>query len=69
MKERRDLSGIYYRVRRDDKWVNLCFEDLEPNEQKDILNKQDHEFARNMVLVLANTINKIGEELNVKGVR
>lgn len=35
-KEIRDLDGIFYRVRRGDKYVNRCFSDLTDNEKAEM---------------------------------
>ena len=34
----RNLDGVYFRVKRDDKWQNICFTDL-TNEETDTILK------------------------------
>ena len=67
MKTQRNLSGIYFRQQNIDtsKWENVCFEDLEEEKQLDILNKNEVEFVKKLAVLLADTINRIGEELDI----
>ncbi len=39
MKKILDLDGIYYRVKRGDKWVSRCFSDLTAKEQHEMADK------------------------------
>ena len=43
---KRDLDGIYYRVKRGEKWVNLCFTDLTMKEQMEIVGGYNGEQLR-----------------------
>jgi hypothetical protein len=67
MKIIRNLSGIYFRLKNEvtKKWDNICFEDLSEIYQDDILKNKDIEYLKSLVKLLANTINKIGDEFDV----
>lgn len=38
--EKRNLDGAFFRVKRDDKWQNICFSDLTDEEMDAVLNGQ-----------------------------
>jgi hypothetical protein len=65
MKEQRNLSGMYFRVERNGKWENVCFEDLEHDEMYAIMNSKDKEYVMALAEELAKTLNSIGEELDI----
>ena len=68
MKTKRNLSGIYIRSHNEleDKYENRCFEDLEEIYQKDWLNGLSHDGLIRTCLILANTLNKIGDKFNIE---
>lgn len=39
----RDLDGIYFRVKRGEKWQNICFSDLTDEEMDTVLEGRDTE--------------------------
>lgn len=62
----RQLSGLYFRHQNElGVWENVCFEDLPESEQEKILGSKEPEFIRSMVLALAKTIRRIGDELDI----
>ena len=67
MKTQRNLSGIYVRFKNPetDKWENRCFEDLPPEEQSSLLAGKEKEWILSLATALADTINKIGDELDL----
>jgi len=74
MKTKRNLSGIYFRHQicdasgvpiKDGKWDNVCFEDLPLEKQQELIGKMDDRYKTSMIITLANTINKIGDELDI----
>lgn len=58
---KRDLDGIYYRVKRGEKWVNRCFTDLTVKEQMEIVGGYNDEQLRILVYHLASAIRTIGD--------
>lgn len=64
----RDLDGIYFRVKRDGKWQNICFSDLTDEEMDAVMEGRDTEWLKSVCKILGRTIKRIGDELeNVGG--
>lgn len=63
----RNLDGCYFRVRRGEKYEDLCFTDLTRDEQETVLKDRSPEFIIGLTLNLAETIRKIGDEFNLRG--
>ena len=61
----RNLDGIYFRVKREDKWQNICFSDLSDTEMEDVLKNRTEEWLKNMCKVLGRTIKYIGDQLDI----
>jgi len=51
--KKRELCGIYFRVKRDGKYENICFTDMTEEEQKRAIYDFSPESLRNMCMVLA----------------
>jgi len=62
MKEKRNLSGIYFRYNNE----NIVFEELSEEEQDKILDTKDVDFIKRLTKMLATTIREIGEEFDIK---
>lgn len=67
MKNKRDLDGVYFRVKRGDKWENVCFSDLETEEQDMVMQGRPETWFKSMCKILADTIYTIGEQLDIVG--
>ena len=65
MEKLRNLSGIYFRAKIDDKWENVCFEELSEEQQDEIIKTKSPEFVVNLAKALARTVIDIGNELNL----
>ena len=63
----RNLDGCYFRVRRGEKYEDLCFTDLTRDEQETVLKDRSPEFIIGLTLHLAETIREIGDEFNLRG--
>lgn len=63
----RNLDGVYFRMKRGDKYMNVCFSDMTEDEQDEVLKGRNEEYLRNFVKILAKTIRKIGDELDIVG--
>lgn len=61
----RNLDGIYFRVKREEKWQNVCFSDLSDTEMEDVLKDRTEEWLKNMCKILGRTIKYIGDELDI----
>ena len=64
-KELRNLSGIYFREKINDKWENVCFEDLSEKSQDRILAEKPPEFIKNLAKLLGQSLRKIGDQFDI----
>ena len=65
----RNLDGVYFRVKRYDKWQNICFTDLTNEETITILKDKDDSWLSSMLGVLLEVYDNVvsvvsDEELN-----
>lgn len=64
-KEQRNLSGIYFRVKRPAGFKNVCFEDLSAEEQNKIMLENDKKWLMSLAQQLANTLNELGNHFDI----
>lgn len=64
-KQLRNLSGVYFREKIDDKWENVVFEDLSEESQDRILNEKSPEFIKNLTKIMAKTLRMLGEKFDI----
>ena len=64
-KEQRNLSGIYFRVKRSSGFKNVCFEDLSAEEQNNLMLENDKDWLMSLAQQLANTLNEIGNHFDI----
>lgn len=64
---KRNLDGFYFRVRRGEKYENLCFTDLTRDEQEELLKDKSAEFIVGLACHLAEVLRKIGDSLDLIG--
>lgn len=62
---KRNLDGVYFRIKRDEKWDNICFSDLTPDEMEDVINNRDINWLRSLCIQLGKTIRDIGDQLDI----
>lgn len=67
MKKKRCLDGMFFRIKRGDKYENLCISDLEDDEILTVLKDRDTYFLKKVIINLANTISNIGEQFDLMG--
>ncbi|MBQ8357889.1 MAG: hypothetical protein IJX39_08810 [Clostridia bacterium] len=65
--EKRNLDGVYFRVKRYGKWENVCFSDLRSDEREDILEGKSIEWVKQLCRILADTISEIGKKFDLRG--
>lgn len=63
----RDLDEIYYRVKRNGEWKNICFTDLTMKEIEKLTSEYGAKQWERIALHLRDTIRDIGEQLNIIG--
>ena len=61
----RDLDGIYFRVKRGNRWESVCFSDLSDEEMDEILKDRNEEWLKSVCKILGRTIRRIGDELDI----
>ena len=54
-----NLDGVYFRVKRDDKWQNICFTDLTDEETNTILKDRTGTWLLSMLEVLLNVYDNV----------
>ena len=64
---KRDLCGVYFRIKRDDKMTNVCFSDMTDEEMDAILGEKGMtiDFAKGLAKRLGQVIREIGNELDL----
>lgn len=63
--EKRNLDGIYFRVKRNGKYDNVCFSDMTKDEMKEILSNKSETWLVNMCILLGQTIREIGDKFDL----
>lgn len=61
MKECRNLDGVYFRIKRDGKWQDICFSDLTDEEMYAILESRSVGWLKRLCVNLAHTLYEMGE--------
>ena len=72
-KKQRNLDGVYFRVKRDGKWVNVCYSDMERKEREEVVAARIAERTpeeqvacwRSLADILADQLYDMGEQLGV----
>ena len=58
----KELDGIYYRVKRDNQYVNICLSDLTQEEREEILSKKPVEYLYAIIEVLVSRLRELDDE-------
>lgn len=61
----RELDGVYFRVKRNDKYDNICFSDMTEEEMKDVLQGRDTEWLKSLCIILGKKIKEIGDYFDI----
>lgn len=64
-REFRNLDGVYFRVKRNDKWQSICFSDLTEDEMKEILKGRCEEWLSSLCIRLGKVIRDIGDAFDI----
>lgn len=62
----RNLDGVYFRIKRDDKWINLCFTDLTEEEREEVLKDKSQDFILQLTLILAKRLREVGDKFDLQ---
>lgn len=61
----RNLDGIYFRIKRNNKYESICFSDLTEDEMDEILKDRDIKWLKSLVKMLGRTIREIGNQFDI----
>lgn len=61
----RNLDGYYFRVKRNDKWTNVCWSDMTNEERDEQMTNRDIEWLKSLCKGLGETIHQIGEDIDI----
>ncbi len=61
----RNLDGVYFRIKRDGLWQNICFSDLTEEEMEEVMKDRSGEWLRSLCKILGKTIRNIGDQLDI----
>ena len=62
---KRDLDGVYFRTRRDEKWCDICFSDLTEEERKEVMENRSIDWLKSLANILVNAIRNVGDQLDL----
>lgn len=73
MKKQRNLDGVYFRVNRDGKWLNVCYSDMTEDERNTVIydrmsdKPMDEQvgYYRRLAEIMADSLYDMGEQLGV----
>lgn len=63
--EPRKLDGVFFRIKRDGQWHNICFSDLTEAEQNHVMAGRSEEWLKSLACILADVIRKIGDQFDI----
>lgn len=64
-KVNRNLDGMFFRIKRDGRYQNICFSDMTTEERLEVLKDKDVEFMRRMCLIMAEKMGEIGDKYDI----
>lgn len=64
----RQLDGVYFRVKRNDKWGNVCFSDMTPEEREEVIGSRTAEWWKALAGIMADDLRAIGDRFDIKRV-
>lgn len=61
----RNLDGVYFRVKRDNEWQNICFSDLTEDERNKMMENRSVKWLQSLCNILANKLKDIGDQFDL----
>lgn len=62
---KRNLDGVYFRVKRGERYENVCFSDMTTEERDSVLVDRSLEWWKSLAYILGDVIRRIGDELDI----
>jgi hypothetical protein len=63
--ELRNLDGVYFRIKRNDEYKNICFSDLTNDEMDEVLKDRKGTWLRELCKILGNSLREIGDHFDI----
>lgn len=63
----RNLDGVYFRIKRDGEWQNICFSDLTEDEREDVGQGRTAEWWKSLAYRMADSLKEIGDTFDIVG--
>ena len=61
----RNLDGVYFRVKRDNEWQDICFSDLTEDERNKMMENRSVKWLQSLCNILANKLKDIGDQFDL----
>lgn len=61
----RKLDGVYFRVKRNGEWGNVCFSDMTTEERDEFIGDRSVEWWRSMAYIMADCLREIGDKFDI----
>ena len=62
---KRDLDGVYFRVKRDGEFDNVCYSDLTPGEREKVGQGRPIEWWKSISSIMADRLHEVGDTLDI----
>lgn len=61
----RKLDGMFFRVKRNGKWKNVCISDMTNEEREEVLKNKELQFLKKVIDNLCDTLKGIGDQFDL----
>lgn len=61
----RNLDGVYFRVKRDGKWGNVCFSDMTREERDEVIKDRPAEWWKELAYIMADCLKSVGDQFSI----
>ena len=67
MEERimRNLDGVYFRVKTDDGYKNICWSDLTEEQMRKVLKGRKKDYITELAILIGQTFREMGDQLDI----
>lgn len=62
---RRDLDGVYFRVKRDGVWGNACFSDMTAEEIEEMIGDRPAQWWKSLACHLGERLRQVGDKFDI----
>lgn len=63
----RNLDNVFFRVKRSNKFENICFSDLTKEERDEICKDRNKEWFQQMLYIIADRLKLVGDTFGIVG--